>query len=138
MNIDPLEIPARQYVVKNFIDSYNRSDFDELIRMLTPDVKFENIPLKRTLKGGAQIKQQLTEAGDFFLFRELEVNTTTHNLHFSELQLTYKNILSVDIGTLFKGTKLETSAVILLEFEKAKIRRISFIPQDIWFFNAMI
>lgn len=138
MNLNPLEIPARQYVVKKFIDSYNSSDFDELTRMLTPDVKFENIPLKRTLKGCAQIKRQLTEAGDMFRFRALDVHTTIHNLYFSELQLTYKNILAIDIGTFGKGDTLETSAVILLEFESAKIRRITFIPEDIWFFNAMI
>lgn len=128
----------REELIGKYTDNYNAGNTENLSSVLTTEAKFENVALDRILINREQIKDQIESAKDFFSIRSLTFEGFRHLDGHTEIDVSYVNVTATSFNKYKKGETLQTKAVMIFKFDAELISEILFMPDEVWFFNAMI
>ncbi|MEJ7671971.1 MAG: nuclear transport factor 2 family protein [Chitinophagaceae bacterium] len=103
----------REKIIKNYIDSYNRFDIDEMVIDFDDNIIFENIQngvTNMSLIGLAAFRQQAEQAITYFTARTQTIKSFKHFDNRTEIEIDYNAVLGMDFPNgMKKGQELDLS-----------------------------
>jgi hypothetical protein len=119
----------RERIIQNYIEGYNASDIDEMVKDLDEAILFENISngeINMSLTGLKAFKLQAEQAKGYFSVREQTIKAFRHQNENTEIEIEYYAILAMDFPNgLKKGDELKLQGRSIFQFSGNKITKLT-------------
>lgn len=120
---------TREAIISNYIAGYNSFDTSRMLADVSNDVVFENISQGTStmrLEGLEALRQQAEQAKALFTEREQRITGFHHNDDTTEIGITYKATLAMDLPNgMKKGDVLELKGRSVFRFSDHTITAIT-------------
>ena len=123
-----MQVNVQEQVIQKYIDAYNAFDVDGMLKLLSPDVRFENwsgVHLTAEACGIDKFGQLAEQAKAIFSEREQRVTAMKHGADSVIVSIAYRGQLAVDIPDGPRaGTVLALNGESEFAFEGGLISKI--------------
>ena len=123
-----MQANVQEQVIQKYIDAYNAFDVDGMLKLLSPDVRFENwsgAHLTTEASGIAEFRRLAEQAKTIFSEREQRITAVKHGADYVTVGIAYRGQLAVDIPDGPRaGTVLELNGESEFGFDGHLISRI--------------
>jgi hypothetical protein len=123
-----MQAHVQEQVIQKYIDAYNAFDVDGMLKLLSPDVRFENwsgAHLTTDASGIAEFRQLAEQAKTIFSEREQRITAFKQGADYVTVGIAYRGQLAVDIPDGPRaGTVLELNGESEFAFDGHLISRI--------------
>jgi hypothetical protein len=123
-----MQANGQEQVVQKYIDAYNAFDVDGMLKLLSPDVRFENwsgVHLTAEASGIDEFRQLAEQAKTIFSEREQRITAFKQGADYVTVGIAYRGQLAVDIPDGPRaGTVLELNGESEFAFDGHLISRI--------------
>lgn len=118
----------RKKTIKNYIESYNAFDVENMLKDLDESVVFRNIAggvVNLETKGISEFREQAERAVNFFKQREQKIIGLKFGENEVEVEISYSGIVAVDLPDGLKsGSRIELDGKSIFRFAGDKIVEI--------------
>ena len=122
----------RHFIVKSFINAYNKLDIEEMLRYCHKDIEFKSISngeIELELKGIDSFRNQALMTKKYFEKREQKIESIVFEQDKVEVNIIFTSILAKDLPNgLKKGEQYNLNGISIFSFRNNKI--ISLIDRN--------
>ena len=123
-----MQANGQEQVIQKYIDAYNAFDVDGMLKLLSPDVRFENwsgVQLTAEASGIDEFRQLAEQAKTIFSEREQRITAIKQGADYVTVVIAYRGQLAVDIPDGPRaGTVLDLNGESEFAFDGDLISRI--------------
>jgi hypothetical protein len=123
-----MQANVQEQVIQKYVDAYNAFDVDGMLKLLSPDVRFENwsgAHLTTEASGIAEFARLAEQAKTMFSVREQRITAFKQGADYVTVGIAYRGQLAIDIPDGPRaGTVLELNGESEFAFDGHLISRI--------------
>ncbi len=119
----------RESIIRNYIEGYNESDIEKMVRDLDDEILFQNVAngeVNMTIHGINDFKKQAEETKEYFEHRHQKIASIKHMDNKTEIEIEYAAFIGMDLPNgLKKGQKLELKGKSIFVFKDNRIVKLT-------------